>query len=97
MLAADPDLDCRPHRSAAFDRDADELADTVDVDRLERIVLEQAVLEVEGQEPSLGVVARHAEGRLGQVVRAEREELGVIGELPCTQRRPGSSIIVPTR
>src|SRR5665213_3501107 len=57
VLAADADLDRWPRGTGALDRDLDELADTFDVDRLEGIVIEQPVPEVEGEEPSLRVVA----------------------------------------
>ena len=43
--------------------------------------LEDAVLEVVGEELALGVVAREAERGLREVVRAEREEVGVLGDL----------------
>ena len=45
------------------------------VEHLERVVLHHAVLEVAREELALGVVARDAERRLRQVVRAEGEEL----------------------
>ena len=47
----------------------------VDVERLERADLEDAVLEVAAEERRLDVVAREAPGHLGEVVGAEGEEL----------------------
>ena len=44
---------------------------------------EHAVLEVVREELALRVVAREAERRLRQVVRAEREEVGMCGDLVC--------------
>src|SRR5262249_14164507 len=60
VLSADTHLDVL-HAAAALDGDAHELADAALVDRLERVALEHAVLEVAGQELALGVVAREAE------------------------------------
>ena len=45
------------------------------------------MLEVEGQEAALGIVAGDAERRLREVVRAEGEEVGVLGQLAGPQRR----------
>ena len=53
----------------------DQAADPVDVERLERAHLEDAVLEVAAEERRLDVVTREAPGHLGQVVGAEGEEL----------------------
>ena len=43
-----------------------------------------------------GIVAGEAEGHLGQVVGAEGEELGLLGDLVGGQSRAGISIMVPT-
>src|SRR4029453_12103378 len=75
VLPADAHLDVL-HAAAALDRDAHEVADAALVDRLERVPLEHAVLEVARQELALRVVAREAERRLREVVRPEREEVG---------------------
>ena len=72
--------------AAALDADPHQVADAVLVERLERVALEHAVLEVEGEELALGVVARHAERRLREVVRAEREEVRDLGDLVGAQR-----------
>ena len=47
---------------------------------------EQPLDGVEAEERGR-VVARHAERRLGQVVGAEREELGALGDFAGAQRR----------
>ena len=47
--------------------------------------MEDALRDVGGEELA-GVVARQAERRLGQVVGAEGEELGVLGDLVGAQR-----------
>ena len=89
VLAADPDREPIVHPPAAFDRDSHQLADAFLVERRERIVREDAVLEVAGEELPLGVVTRHAECGLGEVVRAEREEVGFDGDLVRAHTRPG--------
>ena len=54
--------------------------------RLERVVRQQLVLEVLGHEPALDVVAAETERHLRQVVGAEREELGDLGDLVGDER-----------
>ena len=88
MLAADAQLQVGPRRPARRHRPAHERADAGLVDRLERVVVQQAQLQVAGEEAGFGVVAAEAERRLGEVVRAEREELGVVGDLA---RREGGA------
>ena len=56
MLAADPDLQIGAGAPAQPHRDLDELADPVLVEHLEGVLVQDAVLHVEGQEPA-GVVA----------------------------------------
>ena len=67
--------------AAAFEyRLADQLSHAVAVEDLERVVLQNAFLQVDRQE--LGdVVAREAERHLCQVVGTEREEFGDFGDL----------------
>src|SRR5436305_14938620 len=50
VLAADPELEVLPGRAATLDRDSHQVADARLVERLERIALEHAVLEVVRQE-----------------------------------------------
>src|SRR5262245_43097303 len=71
VLAADPDLQAGRHGAPASDSEPDQLAHALLVERLERVVRQEAALEVRGQELALGVVARQPERRLGEVVRAE--------------------------
>ncbi len=67
-----------------------ELADAVLVETGERIGLVD-LLVVVGAEELAGVVAAEAEGHLGQVVGAEGEELGLLGDLVGGQQpRAGS-------
>ena len=86
MLAADAELEVRLRLPPALDRDPHQVADAFVVEHLERVALEHAVLEVEGEELALGVVARHAERRLREVVRAEGEEVGDLGDLVRAER-----------
>src|SRR3712207_9273650 len=46
-------------------------------DRLERRAVEDPDVDVAAEDPALDVVAREAQARLRQVVRAEGEEVGV--------------------
>src|SRR5207253_7957145 len=81
VLAADAELDSFLGASAPLDRDPHQVADAALVERLERVPIEHAVIEVARQELPLGVVTGEAERRLREVVRAEREEIGVLGDL----------------
>ena len=70
-------------RPSPLDGDARSAPDPVDVEGLERVRGEDAVLEIVRSGTALRVVAREAERRLCQVVRPEREEVGVARELTC--------------
>src|SRR5579862_412552 len=87
MLAADAELNAGPRLAAALAADADQLAHAFLVDGDERVALDDS-LPLIGAEKSAGIVARQAEGGLGQVVGAEAEELGRLGDLVGDQRRP---------
>ena len=73
---------CRPGRTAlpSVDRHLHQLADADLVELRERIVLEDLRVVV-GAEELAGVVAGEAEGHLGQVVRAEAEEVRFLRDL----------------
>ena len=62
--------------------------DPVGVDHLERVVLQQALLQVGRHHPALDIVAAEAEGHLGQVVGPEGEEVGLLGDLAGAQGGP---------
>ena len=79
MLAADADLELRVRAAPALERDLDELADALFVDRGEGVGGEDALRQVRRQEARLGVVAREAERRLREVVAADAEEGGEAG------------------
>src|SRR5690606_6040594 len=79
VLAADADFEVGTYRAPEPCAGLDELADAHLVDGREGVLLYDALLEVVHQEALLGVIARHPEGRLRQVVGAEAEELGLRG------------------
>ena len=80
VLAADTTLELRFYAAAFEYGFAHQLADAVLVEHLERVVLQDAFFDVNGQEFRY-VVAREPERHLRQVVRAEREEFGLFGDL----------------
>src|SRR5260221_930609 len=80
MLAADAELDVGTRLAAAFAGDLDQLTYAFDIERGEGVVLEDAALLVLLEE-ARGIVAAEAEGGLGEVVGAEAEELGTLGDM----------------
>src|SRR5690606_8395568 len=74
MLPADAQLDVGPSRPALLGRHAYQFPHALDVERNEGVLVDDAFLPVDFQE-GRGVIAGYAEGRLRQVIRAEREEL----------------------
>ena len=80
VLAADAALEHRALAAALEYGLADQLSHAVLVEDLERVVLQDALVEVDRQELA-DVVAREAQRHLRQVVGAEREELGDFGDL----------------
>ena len=71
------------------DGDPHQLAHACGVDVLERVRLEQALLQIGRHHPALDVVAAETECHLGEVIRPEREEVGHLGDLAGEQRGPG--------
>ena len=86
VLAADAELEVGPGAPALLDGDLHQPADAVDVDGLERRDREDALVEVGGEERGLDVVPGEAPRGLGQVVGAEGEELGGLGDPVRGQR-----------
>ena len=80
VLAADPEVDVRPGLASELARHLDELAHSVLVEDLERIVLVDPLGDVLLQELA-GVVAGESTPHLGEVVRPEAEELRLAGDL----------------
>ena len=80
VLAADPDLETLFGGAAEPDAGGDELPDAVAVDGLEGILVQDVLAEIFGEE-GVSVVAAEAERELSEVVGAEGEEVGVVGDL----------------
>ena len=80
MLAADAQLDVFAGAAALGHGDLHQLANAGLVDHGERVVRDDFLLLVVWQEGA-GVVAAHAHGHLGEIVGAEAEELGHLGDL----------------
>ena len=79
MFAADAELDAGAGLVALRASNLDELADAGLVNRGERIFLHDSVFGVSTEERT-GVVARHTEAGLREVVRAEAEEFSGVRE-----------------
>src|SRR5947209_19590617 len=77
VLAADAELEARVRLAAEPAGEAHEPADARLVDRLERAAVDDLPIEVHRDELRLGIVAAEPERGLRQVVRTEREEVGV--------------------
>src|SRR5690606_40001990 len=67
-------LEVGPSRPALLGGHAYQFPHTLDIEGNEGILVDDALLPVDFQE-GRGVVARYAEGRLRQIIGAEREEL----------------------
>ena len=80
MFAADADLELGPHLAPALDTDLDQFADALLVERHEGIARQDAAPGIDAEE-ARRVVARDAERGLRQIVGAEREKLGGLGDL----------------
>ena len=80
MFAANAELDVRAGRAAAFGGEADQFADAFDVDADERILRVDSLVDIVLQEAS-GIVAADAQSGLGEIVGAEAEEGGILGDL----------------
>src|SRR5665647_58292 len=81
VLATDTGLQTGLGLAALLDAHGDELADALLVERLEGVLLDDLVVDVRAEEAELGVVTRDADAGLGEVVRAEREEVGLVRDL----------------
>jgi hypothetical protein len=80
MLAANAELDVGAGLAAALGGDLDHLPDTGRVERHERVVLEDPELLV-GAAEARRIVARDAVDGLRQIVGAEAEKGGALGDL----------------
>ena len=95
VLATNPQLQLRPRLPPAFGRDAHQLAHARDVQAQERVRSHDPLICIRRQNRRC-VVARQAQRGLCQVVGAEREKLGVAGDLARRQGRLlGQSLMHP--
>ena len=74
MFATNSDLQSGLRLSPFLDTDFNQLADSLLIDRLKRIVGENSLLKIIGQEAS-NVVTGETESHLCQIIRAKGEEL----------------------
>src|SRR5215217_1968832 len=88
VLPANPELQVWVRLLPPLAGHLDQLAHTVLIESLEGVVLQQAALQVLGEELLLGVVAAYAADHLRQVVGAEGEEIGGARYLACHRARP---------
>ena len=79
MLATHAQRDAGPCGTPELAAHAHELGNAL-VDRLERVPRDDVALEVGGQHLALDVIAREAQRRLREVVRAKAEEVRVAGD-----------------
>src|SRR3712207_8393044 len=89
VLAADAELDVVLGLATEPRAHAQHLAHARLVDRLEWRAVEDLAVDVLREDLALDVVAAEAETRLGEVVRAEREEVGLLGDPVGDEARPG--------
>ena len=75
VLAADPDLEIRTDASPKFNRHPHDFPHSLYVEGRERIIGENALLQVMKKESRFSVVPGDPEYRLRQIVRSEREEI----------------------
>src|SRR5581483_10427309 len=88
-------LEIRIRSAAALRAELHQLPDSLLVDRFERILRQDLLVDILGKERT-GVIAGVAEGHLCQVIRSEGEELRDFAELVCDERGARDLIIVPT-
>ena len=80
MLAAHAKVHVGVGGAALLDSHAHQL-EYCRIDGLEWVVLQDLLVHVQRDELGLGIVAGEAEGRLGKVVGAKAEEVGVLRDL----------------
>ena len=83
-------------RRAAVAADPDEFADAFLVEDGERVGRKDAERLIRREQLGLDVVTAEGVGHLREIVRAEREEVGVLGEAAAVSAARGVSIIAPT-
>jgi len=95
MLAANANLQIGPRVAPLGRGHLHQQAHARLIEGGEGILFEDACLDI-GRQEVVDVVAGNAERGLRQVVGAEAEELGFLGDLVGGKGRAGSSIMVPT-
>jgi hypothetical protein len=94
MLAADAELEVGPGTATALHGDAHDLPDARLVDGGERRAVDDLLLDVARDDPTLDVIAGEADSSLGEVVGAEREEVRVVGDAIGEQVQTSSVNII---
>src|SRR5205823_6386574 len=99
VFAADTDFKVTPRGPPSLDGQPHEATNPLLVDRLKWIGRQDLRLDVVPQELAFGIIARVTVRRLGEIVRAETEELGFFGQLIGDQARPrqfdhGANLVV---
>src|SRR3546814_18963573 len=96
MLAADAELQAGPGPAPPLGGKLDQFADAVEIQRDERVLLDNA-LELIGGNEGGGIVARHAARGLGKIIVPEGEEfsrlrdaMGAPGGARQFAHRPGA-------
>ena len=84
MLSTDTALEVRTCGTALLDSHLHQLADTLLVEHLERIDVQDLLLQIRGEEAG-DIVTAIAEGHLREVVRTEAEVLSMTGDEVCGQ------------
>src|SRR5579863_3336668 len=79
MFAADAYFQLRTRLPPAFDSDSHQFAHAVAIDRGKRILLQNPLRKIGGQN-FVHIVAGEAKRGLREIVGAEREELGLFGD-----------------
>src|SRR5439155_5114751 len=86
VFATNPKLDVRPGFASQIAGDFHQTSDPLLIDRRERICIDDVEFGV-SREETARVIPAHSESRLGKIVRAETEELGIAGDLVGHERR----------
>ena len=95
LLTADAHFEGRALLAAALDADAHQLADAFLVDRLERIVRQDLLLQVLAQEFALGVIARVANVVWVRSLVPYEKNSAVSAIWPATMHARGTSMHAP--
>src|SRR6202451_3400064 len=84
VFAADSDFKTGPGLASAFDSDANQFTHAIAIDDREGILLDDAFGEI-GWQDFVDVIARETKCGLSEIIGAEAEELGFLGDLVGNQ------------